>query len=115
MCGWAYEPDFLFSWPNSRSNVMGGEQAGKTMSLVARTIAARKGEEPDEEKIIARENQIIDYFTSQESAFYTSGRVLDHGVIDPRDTRKVLGMALDICLEAREREVQTNSFGVARL
>jgi geranyl-CoA carboxylase beta subunit len=115
MCGWAYEPDFCFSWPNSRSNVMGGEQAGKTMSLVARTIAARKGEKPDEDAIIARENRIIEHFTSQESAFYTSGRVLDHGVIDPRDTRNVLGMALDICRESKARQVQPNAFGVARL
>ena len=115
MCGWAYDPDFCFSWPNARSNVMGGEQAGKTMSLVARTIAERRGDAPDEDAILARERDIVERFTAQESAFYTSGRVLDHGVIDPRDTRKVLGMALDICLEAREREVQPNSFGVARL
>jgi len=115
MCGWAYSPDFCFSWPNSRSNVMGGEQAGKTMSLVARTIAARKGEAPDEDAIMARENQIIDHFTAQESAFYTSGQVLDHGVIDPRDTRHVLGMVLDVCREAKLRKVQPNAFGVARL
>ena len=115
MCGWAYEPDFCFSWPNSRSQVMGGEQAGKTMSLVARTIAKRRGEEPDEAAIQAREKQIVEHFTAQESAFYTSGRVLDHGVIDPRDTRAVLGMALDTCHEAQRRELNPNSFGVARL
>lgn len=115
MCGTAYEPDFMFSWPSATSNVMGGEQAGKTMSQVAIAGARRKGLEPDLEAIQAREAKIISHFKRQESAFYTSGRNLDHGVIDPRDSRKVLGFVLETCLQARLRKLQPNSFGVARI
>ncbi len=115
MCGYAYEPDFLFSWPNSRSHVMGAEQAAGTMGLVMRAGAKRRGIELDEGVVQAEEQKIIDHFLAQESAFYTSGRVLDHGVIDPRDTRKVLGFALATCRESRARTVSPNTFGVARL
>ncbi len=115
MCGYAYEPDFLFAWPNSSSNVMGSEQAARTMTQVAEVAAARKGEKIDREKLLAQEEKIKTHFANQESAFYTSGRVLDHGVIDPRDSRKVLGFALETCLEARARKLRPNSFGVARM
>jgi geranyl-CoA carboxylase beta subunit len=115
MCGYAYEPEFLFSWPNASTGVMGGAQAAKTMSQVAEVAAERRGQEPDREAIAAQEQAIMDIFGRQESAFYTSGRNLDHGVIDPRDTRKVLGFALETCLEARKRDLKPNSFGVARM
>ncbi len=115
MCGYAYEPDFLFSWPNSLSHVMGGEQAAKTMSQVMRAAAVRRGQKVDEEQLKREEDRIIAHFSAQESGFYTSGRVLDHGVIDPRDTRKVLGFALQTCLESRARTLRPNSFGVARM
>jgi geranyl-CoA carboxylase beta subunit len=114
MSGYAFEPDFLFSWPNARTGVMGGEQAAKTMSQVAEVAAARRGEEVDREALGRQQETIVNRFNRQESAFYTSGRNLDHGVIDPRDTRKVLGFALETCLEARNRDLQPNSFGVAR-
>jgi len=115
MCGQAYEPDFLFAWPNAATNVMGGEQAARTMSELARTSAARRGETVDEAALKAREAKIKAHFERQQSAFYTAGRNLSHGVIDPRDTRRVLGFTLSICDEARRRTVQPNSFGVARL
>ncbi len=115
MCGYAYEPDFLFAWPNSSSNVMGSRQAAKTMTHVYEVAATRKGIEVDREKLAAQEAGIIGHFAKQESAFYTSGRGLDHGVIDPRDSRRVLGFALETCLEARCRQLTPNSFGVARM
>ena len=115
MCGYAYEPDFLFSWPNACTGVMGGEQAARTMRQVAEVGAARRGEAVDEQALQAQEQTIVDIFKRQESAFFTSGRNLDHGVIDPRDTRKVLGFALETCLEGRHREVRPNSFGVGRM
>ena len=115
MCGVAYEPDFLFAWPNSRSGVMGGEQAARTMSMVARAGAARRGQDVDEDRLARQEGAIQDLFDRQSSPFYTSGRVLDHGVIDPRDSRKVLAFCLMTCLEARKRELRPNSFGVARM
>jgi geranyl-CoA carboxylase beta subunit len=71
--------------------------------------------EPDFEAIAQQEAKIQAHFDRQEDAFYTSGQVLDHGVIDPRDTRKVLAFALETCLEARLRELRSNAFGVARM
>ncbi len=115
MSGVAFEPDFLFSWPNARTGVMSGASAANTMSHVARVQAQRKGVEPDEEMIAKQEHRIKDIFESQESAFFTSGRVLDHGVIDPRDSRKVLGFALETIFEAQNRELHPNAFGVARI
>ena len=115
MCGYAYEPDFLFAWPNATTGVMGGAQAAKTMSIVMAASAKRKGDEVDEKQLAMQEQMITHHFDRQSSAFYTSGRALDHGVIDPRDTRKVLGFALETCWEARNRRVRPNSFGVARM
>lgn len=115
MCGFAYEPDFLFAWPNAATHVMGGEQAAKTMTQVAEVTAERTGKPLDREALAEQERRIYEHFTSQESAFYTAGRNLTHGVIDPRDTRRVLGFALETCLEARARELRPNTFGVARL
>ena len=115
MCGYAYEPDFLFAWPNASTGVMGGASAARTMGHVMEVRAKRKGEKPDKTAIAAQEQAIMDIFSEQESAFFTSGRVLDHGVIDPRDTRKVLGFALETLREARARPLSPNSFAVARM
>lgn len=114
MSGYAFEPDFLFSWVNARTGVMAGASAAKTMRMVAEVRAARKGESIDETAAQKQEDFITDLFTKQESAFYTSGRCLDHGVIDPRDTRRVLGFTLETICEARARSLRPNSFGVAR-
>jgi geranyl-CoA carboxylase beta subunit len=115
MCGFAYEPDFLFAWPNASSHVMGGEQAAKTMTQVAEVQAERKGVEPDRKALREQEEKIMAHFASQESAFYSAGRNLSHSVIDPRDSRKALGFALATALEGRQRELQPNSFGVGRM
>ncbi|MBO9450772.1 acyl-CoA carboxylase subunit beta [Tropicibacter sp. R16_0] len=114
MCGYAYDPDFLFAWPNAATGVMGGEQAAGTMEMVARAGMKRKGIEPDEDKLKMQTAMITQHFTSQEGAFYTSGRCIDHGVIDPRDTRRVLGFCLETCLEGRARKVKPTSYGVHR-
>lgn len=115
MCGIAFEPDFLFAWPTSRSGVMGGAQAATTMTTVARASAARRGKDVNEEQLAQQEHAIQTLFDGQSRAFYTSGRMLDHGVIDPRDTRKVLAMCLQTCLEAQRRTLRPNAFGVARV
>ncbi|MEX0365119.1 MAG: acyl-CoA carboxylase subunit beta [Ruegeria sp.] len=114
MSGFAYEPDFLFAWPNATTGVMGGEQAAGTMEMVARAGAKRKGEEVDEARLAKQSAAIADHFDRQAGAFHTSGRCLDHGVIDPRDTRLVLGFCLETCLEGRARKVKPGSYGVAR-
>ena len=68
----------------------------------------------DEQTLSARMQSIKQHFDRQHDAFYTSGHMLDHGMIDPRDTRKVLGFALETCCEARNRTLRPNSFGIAR-
>jgi len=115
MAGYAYEPDFLFAWPNAVTGVMGGEQAAGTMELVARNAAKRRGQPIDEQQLTAQRQAILNHFDRQSDAFYTSGRALDQGVIDPRDTRRVLGFALETIMEQRHRTLQPNSFGVARI
>jgi len=115
MCGWSYEPDFLFAWPNARTGVMAGRSAATTMAEVAKSVAARKGEEVPEAVLEAQQAKILSVFDPQEDPFYTSGRVLDHGIIDPRDTRRVLAFCLETVLEGRLRELRPNSFAVARM
>ena len=113
MCGRAFGPRFVFAWPNSKTAVMGAEQAAGTMATVMQASAARKGMEVPEFMLENMKKQIIDTFESQTSAFHTSGLMLDDGVIDPRDTRQVLALALIACLQ-QERSVQPMQFGVAR-
>jgi len=115
MCGQGYDPDFVLSWPNTQIGVMGGEQAAKTMSEVARAGAARRGIDIDEEQLAAQENTVIAHYDKQSDVFYTSGRLLDDGVIDPRDSRRVIAFLLQTCLEARNRTVFPNAFGVGRM
>ena len=114
MCGFAFDPDFLLTWPNAMTGVMGGEQAALTMEQVMTNAAARKGQSIDPIKMEAQHAEITRHFDMQSDAFYTSGRLLDHGMIDPRDTRKVIGFCLATCREARTRILRPNTFGVAR-
>lgn len=114
MCGGGYEPDFIFSWPNARIGVMGGEQAALTMTLVMETAAKRRGQLVNEPELKAQEDKLKQHYDYQSDAFYAAGRLLTQGIIDPRDTRNVLGFALQTCWEARRRKLCPNSFGVAR-
>lgn len=113
MCGRGFHPRFCFSWPNAKTAVMGGEQAARTMVMVTEAAMKRKGE-VDQAKLDDLERRIIERFDSQMSVFTTSARVLDDGVIDPRDTRAVLSNVLSICREAELRQPQKMQFSVAR-
>ena len=119
MCGRGYAPRFLFSWPGARTAVMGGEQAAKTMQIVAEAGMARKGiatDTPDvQAQMKAQFDGIVHKFESQADAFHTSGLVLDDGVIDPRDTRAVLVFCLDTIADATRRQLRHMQFGVARM
>ena len=115
MCGRGYDPDFVFSWPNTKTGVMGGAQAARTMAQVMGAGAARRGVTLDEAQMKAQEAMLTHHFDGQSDAFYTSGHLLDDGLIDPRDTRKVMGFLLETCWEARHRSVTPNSFGIARM
>ena len=115
MCGRGYAPRFLFSWPNAKTAVMGGEQAARTMQIVAEAGMKRKGITPDPEQMQAQFDQIVKVFDDQSDAFFTSGLVLDDGVIDPRDTRAVLSVCLDTCADAAARQPRPMQFSVARM
>ena len=115
MAGIGYEPDFIFAWPNAMTGVMSGESAANTMSAVAVAGAKRRGIAPDMAVIEKQHAAIEAIFAAQEDAFYTSGRMLDQGVIDPRDTRKILGFLLDVIWEREHRKLQPNAFGIGRM
>jgi geranyl-CoA carboxylase beta subunit len=115
MCGRGYAPRFLFSWPSARTAVMGGEQAARTMQIVTEAALARKGIAPDPAQSQAQFDRIVQVFESQADAFYTSGLLLDDGVIDPRDTRAVLAFCLETIREGEEKTPKPMQFGVARM
>ncbi|MDX2378681.1 MAG: carboxyl transferase domain-containing protein [Acidimicrobiia bacterium] len=94
MCGRAYDPRFLFMWPNSRVAVMGPEQLAGVMSIVARQSAASAGRPFDEEADEARRRGIEEQIERESHPFVMTGKLYDDGIIDPRDTRTVLGIAL---------------------
>jgi len=114
MCGRGFAPRFLFAWPNSRTSVMGAEQAATTMAIVMEDSARARGQEPDRAQIEGLRAIINATFDKQTSAFYTSGRMLDDGVIDPRDTRRVLGLVLSLFRRAGRVALRPLDFGVAR-
>ena len=112
MCGRAYGPRFLFTWPNARISVMGGEQAAKVLSTVKRDQKERAGETVDSEAEAAFEQRIRERYEHEGHAFYASARLWDDGVIDPRDTRRVLTLALSASLNA---PVPATRHGVFRM
>jgi geranyl-CoA carboxylase beta subunit len=115
MCGRAFHPRFIFAWPNARTAVMGGEQAAKVMSIVAAEKARRAGQPFDEAAMAWMTQPLVEQFERESDAFHCSARLFDDGVIDPRDTRRVLGFILAMCDEASRRTLSPNTFGVARL
>ena len=94
MCGRAYDPRFLFSWPGAKSAVMGPAQLAGVLSIVARQAAAARGTPYDEAGDAALRAAVEEQIEAQSRAFAMSGRLYDDGVIDPRDTRTVLGLCL---------------------
>ncbi|AQT11134.1 acyl-CoA carboxylase subunit beta [Pseudomonas protegens] len=115
MCGRGLDPRFIFAWPNSRTAVMGGAQAGKVLRIVTEAKHAKNGQEADPKMLDMLEQVTAQKLDSQSTALYGSANLWDDGLIDPRDTRTLLGYLLDICHEAQVRELAPNSFGVARL
>ena len=115
MCGRGFAPRFLFTWPSAVTAVMGGEQAAGTMRIVTEAALKRKGIEPDAAKMQKQFDAVVAMFERQQDAFTTSGLLLDDGVIDPRDTRAVLGFCLDTLAEGAARTMRPMQFGVARM
>jgi 3-methylcrotonyl-CoA carboxylase beta subunit len=112
MCGRAYSPRFLFQWPNARTSVMGGEQAASVLATIKREALERTGgslSDAEEEQIKA---PIREQFERQGHPYYASARLWDDGVIDPLDTRRVLGLALAL---TKTQESAATRFGVFRM
>jgi 3-methylcrotonyl-CoA carboxylase beta subunit len=112
MCGRAYSPRFLFQWPNARTSVMGGEQAASVLATIKREALERSGgtlSAADEEALKA---PIREQFERQGHPYYASARLWDDGVIDPLDSRRVLGLALAL---TRAQAMQPTRFGVFRM
>jgi 3-methylcrotonyl-CoA carboxylase beta subunit len=112
MCGRAYEPRFLWMWPNARISVMGGEQAASVLAQVTREKKKRQGEEWSDEDEKTLKAPVLEQYSKQSSAYYSSARIWDDGVIDPIDTRKVIGMSLSITLNA---PIEATQFGLFRM
>ncbi|CAN5229281.1 carboxyl transferase domain-containing protein [soil metagenome] len=112
MCGRAYDPRFLWMWPNARISVMGGEQAAAVLATVRRDGLDARGEEWPAEDEAAYRSLIRDQYELQGSPYYSTARLWDDGVIDPAETRRVLGMGLAAAAHAPIREP---SYGVFRM
>ncbi|MCW5723967.1 MAG: acyl-CoA carboxylase subunit beta [Maricaulaceae bacterium] len=115
MCGRGFDPRFIFAWPTARVAVMGGEQAAKVMETVTRAKHARAGTEVDEKAVKQMGDMIRAGLREQSSALYATARLWDDGIIDPRETREVVSLCLALAAEAETRQLQPNSFGVARM
>jgi 3-methylcrotonyl-CoA carboxylase beta subunit len=112
MCGRAYDPRFLYMWPNARISVMGGEQAAGVLAQISREQKERAGETLSEAEEAAIRQPIIDKYEREGHPYYASARLWDDGVIDPADTRRVLGLSL---FAALNQPVEPTSFGVFRM
>lgn len=115
MCGRSFGPRFIFSWPNNRLSVMGGEQAAKVLTIVAEEGAISRGVEPDHAGLAAMSERLIAQYDREGEALFATARLWDDGIIDPRDTRRTIAMCFDTCVEGDERLPVPNSFGIARL
>ncbi len=112
MCGRAYSPRFLWMWPNARISVMGGEQAAAVLSTIRRDQAEARGEEWSADAEAEFSAPIREQYETQGSPYYSTARLWDDGVIDPRETRRVLGLALEA---ARHAPLPPVRYGVFRM
>ncbi len=112
MCGRAYDPRFMFMWPNARISVMGGEQAAGVLAQVTRDKYERDGTQWSAEDEASFKQPIIDNYEHQGHPYYASARLWDDGVIDPSDTRMVLGLSISA---SHNRVIEDTKFGVFRM
>ncbi|HQC84907.1 MAG TPA: carboxyl transferase domain-containing protein, partial [Rhodoferax sp.] len=115
MCGRGFDPRFIFSWPTARTAVMGGAQAAKVMDIVNRAKIERMGMEANDEALKAMSDGLRLRLDKESAVLFGTARLWDDGIIDPRDTRRILGLCLALALEAEQRTLRPNTFGVARM
>jgi len=112
MCGRGFGPRFLWSWPNARISIMGGEQAAGVLATVRKEAVERAGGTFTDEEERAIKQPIVEQFDRQSHCLYASARLWDDGVVDPRKTRDVLGLSLSAALNA---PIPDFRFGVFRM
>lgn len=112
MCGRAYDPRFMFMWPNARISVMGGEQAAGVLAQLKRDQKETLGQQWSKEEEAAFKQPILDNYETQGHPYYASARLWDDGVIDPAETRMVLGLTLSVSLN---KSIEDTNFGVFRM
>ncbi|MDP3511376.1 MAG: carboxyl transferase domain-containing protein [Sulfuritalea sp.] len=115
MCGRGFDPRFIFAWPSARTAVMGAAQAAKVMEIVGRAKLERAGQPANEAALAAMSEGLRLRLEQESTALFGTARMWDDGIIDPRDTRRILGLCLDIAAEGAARTLCPNTFGVARL
>ena len=115
MCGRGFDPRFIFAWPTARTAVMGGAQAAKVMDIVNRSKVERSGAPANEAALQAMSDALRARLDKESTALFGTARLWDDGIIDPRDTRRMLGLCLCLADEASRRTLHPNTFGVARL
>jgi len=112
MCGRAYDPRFVFSWPSHRISVMGGEQAAGVLTEIQRQRARARGEEIDDHRLAEIRKSVESRYEEEASPYFATARLWDDGIIDPRKTRQVLGLALETTLNA---PIPSTDYGVLRI
>lgn len=112
MCGRAYSPRFLWMWPKAKIGVMGGEQAANVLLTVKRDQLEAKGQHMTEEQQAEFKQPILDKYAVESSAYYSSARLWDDGIIDPADTRSILGLAISAAMNA---PIEETNFSVFRM
>jgi acetyl-CoA carboxylase carboxyltransferase component len=113
MCGRAFNPRFLWMWPNARISVMGGEQAANVLATVKQDQLERRGETlMDATQLADFKQPILDKYEQEGHPYHSSARLWDDGILDPPETRRVLGLALSACLNA---PVEETRYGVFRM
>ena len=112
MCGRSYDPRFMFMWPNARIGVMGGEQAASVLTQVKQASLKKKGQQWSDEEAAAFQADMTERYEEMAQPWYASARLWDDGVIDPADTRDVLGLAISASLNA---PIEETRYGVFRM
>lgn len=112
MCGRAYSPRFLFTWPNTRCSLMGGPQAASVLATVKRDNIEADGKKWSADEEATFKQPTLDQFEREGNPYYMTARIWDDGILAPSETRRVLGLAFSACLNA---PIADTKFGVFRM
>ncbi|PRQ23110.1 putative methylcrotonoyl-CoA carboxylase [Rosa chinensis] len=112
MCGRAYSPDFMFLWPNAKISVMGGAQAAGVLAQIERSNKKKQGIEWDKEEEEKFKAKVVEAYEKEGNSYYSTARLWDDGIIDPADTRKVIGLSIAATMN---RDPEETKFGVFRM